>query len=255
MKKFVFVLMLLYPIQLFSQIKTGGSLELGYEDRTLRWDYYNNPYTSTWLNTKGFADIHLNADYKGIALYTNVKTYFQVDEFYSYDPFQVEYKIGVNYKVKRFIFDATHLCSHPIELKEFYETYDRFSLQIKLFKTLAPIKTGGSLELGYEDRTLRWDNNQGVTYVYTKLKNKGIAAINLNINYKDLSISTNVETYLACEKFYRYDPWQLEYKVGINYNLNRFVFSAAYLRSHSIEFEDFDETYYRFSVKIILFEE
>jgi hypothetical protein len=141
MKKIFILLLFLYSIQAFSQIKTGGSLELGYQDRTLRLDdSAGNSYRSLWLAKKEFADIHLNVDYKKISLYTDVKTYFETDKFYSYDPFQVEYKVGINYQVNRFVFGATHLCSHGVMEKfhyagdkSIYECYDAFSVKIILF--------------------------------------------------------------------------------------------------------------------------
>jgi hypothetical protein len=128
------------PLQGFSQtsskykIKTEGSLEMGYEDRLIRFidnhgDYYGYP----WLMNKGFAMISLNASYRKFFIYTNVKTYFEVDKIYVYDPVQVEYWIGMNYKIGRFEFCVEHLCSHSISSNFFHEAHDKASVKVKMW--------------------------------------------------------------------------------------------------------------------------
>jgi hypothetical protein len=137
MKLFFILLLLffLYPAQqVFSQIKPGASLELGYEDKIIKLnDDAGNAYASSWLRNKEFADIHLNAGYKRISVYTDVKTSFNSDTFYEYNPIQAEYKLGINYHIKRFLFNVEHSCSHSIETKAVSYSYDKFSVKIKLF--------------------------------------------------------------------------------------------------------------------------
>lgn len=127
-------LFFLYPIlPVFSQIETGGSLELGYENRILRLNEgtaAGMEIQSNLLNKSEFAKINLNADYKNLSLYTGVKSYFQCEKIHSYDPLQIEYTVGLNYKINCFLFKAEHMCSHSIESKIFYEVYDRFSVEI-----------------------------------------------------------------------------------------------------------------------------
>ncbi|MGY4884281.1 MAG: hypothetical protein ACP5NZ_01750 [Nanobdellota archaeon] len=133
MKVLIFLLVfLIYPFHnAFSQIKTGGSLELGYEDRKIRLDdNAGTTYQSLWLKENEFAKINLNADYKKFSIYTGVKSYFQCEKIHIYDPLQVEYTVGINYKINCFLFKAEHMCSHSIESKSFYESYDKFSVEI-----------------------------------------------------------------------------------------------------------------------------
>jgi hypothetical protein len=125
-------------IQVCSQsqykIKTGGSLEMGYEDRLIRFidnhgDYYGYP----WLLNKGFATISLNSSYRNFSIYTDVKTYFECDKIYVYDPVQIEYWIGMTYKLGRFEFCIEHLCSHSISSNFFHEGHDKASVKVKLW--------------------------------------------------------------------------------------------------------------------------
>lgn len=134
MKNLILFLLILLSCpahQVFSQIKTGGSLELGYEDRKMRLDdNAGTTYQSLWLKKSEFAKINLNADYKGFSLYTGVKSYFKCEKIHVYDPLQVEYTVGLNYKINCFLFKAEHMCSHSIEFNSFYEVYDKFSVEI-----------------------------------------------------------------------------------------------------------------------------
>ena len=260
MKRIFIFLLLLSSIQAYTQIKTGGSLELGYENRGLRvFDYNTNTtYQSLWLKDKLFADIHLNVNYKGLSVYTKVKTYFKYETFYRYDPFQVEYKVGINYQIKNFLFDAEHMCSNSIESESLYEAYDKISVKIDLWsqQDYTQIKTTGTLELGYENRILRiFDDTINAGYQSYWLKDKLFADVSLSAYYKGLSIYTSVKTYFNYETFYRYDPLQVGYKIGISYGLGKnkvFLFSAEHMCFHSIGFDSFYEVYDRFSVRINL---
>jgi hypothetical protein len=143
MRNFLFLLsfLLLSSLQSFSQIKTGGTIELGYEDRIIMLDDGNgNSYSSAWLAKKDFADIHLDASYRKLSIYTNVKTSFKAERLYRYNPRQVQYILGASYQLnERFSFNFEHLCSHSILDKAsptheyFYDAYDRFSLKVKLW--------------------------------------------------------------------------------------------------------------------------
>jgi len=129
-------LLLLISIRVHSQpkIKTRGSLELGYEDRLIRFtDNTGTSYGSSWLNKREFADIHLNASYKKLSIYTNVKTYFECEKFYRYDPLQVEYWVGLTYEIGRIEFCGEHMCSHSITKDFFHEAHNKFSAKINLW--------------------------------------------------------------------------------------------------------------------------
>lgn len=130
----VLLLFFFCSIQLFSQLKPEASLELGYEDRVLKFrDKFGVVHSSNWLNDKEFAKIDLGVKYKKLLIYTDVKTYFAYEKFYQYTPFQAEYKVGMQYQIKCFSFRAEHMCSHSIEREMFQDAYDRFSVVIKLF--------------------------------------------------------------------------------------------------------------------------
>jgi hypothetical protein len=57
------------------------------------------------------------------------------------------------------------------------------------------IKTEGSLEMGYEDRLIRFIDNHGDYYGYPWLMNKGFAMISLNASYRKFFIYTNVDLF------------------------------------------------------------
>lgn len=121
---------------------------------------------------------------------------------------------------------------------------------IQLFSQLKP---EASLELGYEDRVIKTRDGFGVIHSSKWLNNKEFAKINLNVDYKKLSVYTDVKTYFAYEKFYQYTPFQAEYRVGMQYQIKCFSFRAEHMCSHSIEYNIFHEAYDRFSVVIKLF--
>jgi hypothetical protein len=114
------------------------------------------------------------------------------------------------------------------------------------------IKTEGSLELGYEDRLIRFIDNHGDYYGYPWLMNKGFASISLNASYRKFLVYTDVKTYFEFDKIYVYDPVQVEYWIGMTYNLGRFEFCVEHLCSHSISSNFFHEGHDKASVKIKL---
>ncbi len=117
-----------------NKIKTGGTLELGYEDRIIRFtDNTGTSYGTSWLTHKEFAKIDLNANYKGLFIYTDIKTYFTSEKIYVYNPVQVEYWIGIKYKLGRFELSGEHLCSHSISSDFFHEAHDKASVKITLW--------------------------------------------------------------------------------------------------------------------------
>ncbi|MCX6750928.1 MAG: hypothetical protein NTZ83_05700, partial [Candidatus Pacearchaeota archaeon] len=93
-------------------------------------------YQSLWLKQAEFAAINLNASYKNLSVYTDVKTLFKSETFYKYDALQVEYKLGMNYEIgknKRFLFNLEHFCSHSIESRQVYYFYDKISVKINIW--------------------------------------------------------------------------------------------------------------------------
>lgn len=256
MKNFLVLLLilLLYPIQnICSQIKTGGSLELGYEDRLVRLkDDKAKDYATSLLRENEFAKIKISASYKNLSLYTDVKTYFKYEKIYSYNPLQVEYCIGTTYKIKWVELGYEHLCSHTIKFYLLEEAYDRFSIESNLWEeTSYKIKTEGSLKLGYEDRLIRLWEGQSLTTFYRSywLSKKEFAEIHIAASYKNLSLYTNVKTYFEYEKFYRYNPVQVEYYLGAAYKIKRVEIGWKHLCSHALKYDAFHEAYDRFFVR------
>ena len=255
----LFLLLCSIPAHSQSRIKIGGTFELGYENRELRIfdDNINTTYQTLWLANKEFADIHLNAGYKGLSVYTNVKTYFKPKAVFSHDLSQIEYKLGINYQIKSFLFNIEHMRSNSIQSQIVHEMYDKISVKINLWDPQAytQIKTAATIELGYENRILRiFDDNVNAEYQSSWLKDKLFVDVCLNANYKRLFIYTGIKTYINYEKFYRYDPFQAAYKIGISYEVDkskRVLLNAEHMCSHSIKFDSFYEFYDRFIIRII----
>jgi hypothetical protein len=138
MKKTFFVLFFHFiSLVCACQIKTSGIFETGYENkRTIIYlpselDYLGIfPYN----DLKCFYGLlYLDAEYKGIKIYTSDKTYFNKDYEIYFNPQLSEFKIGLSYTYKNFMFGYEHMCSHYFEIRKFSESYDRVYLRIKLF--------------------------------------------------------------------------------------------------------------------------
>ena len=50
-----------------------------------------------------------------------------------FEPIQATYRIGLLYKIPRFVFNIEHMCSHGVESIAFYESYNRISVRYTLF--------------------------------------------------------------------------------------------------------------------------
>lgn len=258
MKKFFILLLLLYPIQAFTQIKTGGTLEMGYENRGLRLFDDNIAATaqSLFLKNSGFADACFNANYKNfLSIYAEGKIYIKPEELLKYKLLQFEYTLGLNCQVKCFLFNVEHMRSNGIKSKAIHEARDKISVTLseELFQLNCPsIKTGTSFEFGYENRTFRiFDEVIDITGQSDWLKNTLFTDILLNAKRKRFSIYGGVKTYFKPEKkFYSYNPLQNEYLLGIKYQIKSVSFRMEHMCSHTREQEAFYEVYDKLSVSI-----
>ena len=80
-----------------------------------------------------YGTLYLDAQYKGLKIYTQDKSYFSKDQSVYFNPLQIEYRIGCSYNIKNFTFLCEHMCSHGVEQKIFFESINRIGVNIKLF--------------------------------------------------------------------------------------------------------------------------
>ena len=128
----IVVLTVLISQNIYCQVQINSSLEAGYEDRYLSIYQYNAPTAIAHFKNTMFSTLEVSANYKGVVLYTDLKTYIKPYSPVEYQPLQSEYRIGVAYAVKRLEFRYEHLCSHSIEMAYFHEGYDRVSVKLHL---------------------------------------------------------------------------------------------------------------------------
>jgi hypothetical protein len=115
-----------------SQIKFSSYIESGYEDRNIT--ILKDPWpTSFELHNMMYGILSIGANYKGLSLYTNTKTYMKPESFVSYNPLLVEYRLGVSYKYKKLSLGYEHLCAHQIEGSQYHEAYDKLSIRLDIF--------------------------------------------------------------------------------------------------------------------------
>jgi hypothetical protein len=138
-----------------------------------------------------------------------------------------------------------------------------FFLSLLLFlypfqQIFSQIKTGGTIKIGYEDRIMFLDDGHGNSYSSSWLTKNEFADIRLDAAYKKFYIYTNVKTSFRPIKIYEYNPRQVEYKLGLSYQLENFSFNYEHLCSHTIldkaipTHEYFYEAYDRFFLEINL---
>lgn len=136
------------------QIKLSSSLEAGYEDRIVSFMTpgvrgipapldYQVKIPQTWIVSprdpervkseemryRMFTRIDLSASWRGLSVYSDVKTWIDPESVFSYNPVQVGYKIGVCYSLGSLEFNASHFCSHAIDREGYQESYDRVSVK------------------------------------------------------------------------------------------------------------------------------
>ncbi len=108
-------------ISLLSQVGIHSSIESGYENRQITVEG-NGLYT---MNNSLYSTLNFSASLKGLALYSNTKTFFRpLRSIYS-APKQIEFYIGATYNIRKFQLGMEHLCSHSIDIDTFYDSYDR----------------------------------------------------------------------------------------------------------------------------------
>jgi hypothetical protein len=133
MKLWFSILLLSSTLLVPGQIKLNSSLETGYEDRIINVYESGFPTPATaYFKNSIFSTFDISAAYKGLNLYSDVKTNYYSFTLVQYNPVQVQYRIGASYSLNRVEFKYEHLCSHSIEAQNFYEGYDRISVKVKL---------------------------------------------------------------------------------------------------------------------------
>ena len=127
----ILVAMLLISASSYCQVGLNSFIETGYEDRSI--SIYDERYPTAIARFGNmFTSINLSADYKGVVLYSDLKTYIKRYSLIDYQPLQTEYKIGLAYAVNRLEFRYEHLCSHSTEIAYFHEGYDKISVKFHL---------------------------------------------------------------------------------------------------------------------------
>lgn len=129
MKKLLLITLVLFSLSCSAQVKMKSFIETGFENRTIVIDgngFYN-------LQKSCFSTINITATYKNFSIYSTNKTYFKPITIVGYKPNQIEFYAGIKYTFKNINIKYEHLCSHGIDNDLFYDTYDRFSIQLNIF--------------------------------------------------------------------------------------------------------------------------
>lgn len=136
------ILLTILSLTIYSQINKTSYLEFGYENNILTgYNIASSIYGKeviidkmiiNYLNNSLFGELHYGIDYKGIELFTNIKTYFLPIKIESYRPQQVNYIIGGNYTYKKLQLKYEHMCGHSIDSKNYRQSYDKISLRINI---------------------------------------------------------------------------------------------------------------------------
>lgn len=132
--KVVFIILLtLFSIEIYSQIKPYASVDIGYEDRYVYIYDLKYPNYAEFRNTI-ITGINTSLQYKKFQLFTNIKTLTRPNSIFNYEPLQVEYRIGFDYNINIFNLRYDHVCSHSIDKQYFNEGLDRVVLRINLLR-------------------------------------------------------------------------------------------------------------------------
>lgn len=143
------------PILVSGQlIKLSSSLEAGYEDRIVSFMTpgvqgipapldYQVKIPQTWIVSprdpervrsdemryRMFTKIDLSASWRGLSIYSNVKSWIAPESIFSYNPVQVGYLVGISYFLGSLEFNASHFCGHAVDREGYQEGYDRISVK------------------------------------------------------------------------------------------------------------------------------
>jgi len=128
------LLFLMLPLSALSQVKVASSLEVGYEDRYVSVYDFNQPTAIAHFKNNMTSTFEVSAKYRGIGVYTDVKTYIQPITPVEYQPLLSQYRIGANYSWRFLEFKYEHLCAHSVDRAYFHEGYDRVSVKVWLFR-------------------------------------------------------------------------------------------------------------------------
>jgi len=77
--------------------------------------------------------------------------------------------------------------------------------------------------------------------------------VNMGLEWKNFTLSTNLYTYFVPVTFYRYSPQQSQYDIGLEYQFRNIVFHAEHLCSHSVDKIKYNTTYNRIGIRIHFF--
>jgi hypothetical protein len=139
MKKLALILFFsLAPLICFSQVKTSGTFETGYEYR--RTVIYLDPEfqrNTGWfpMYERGpfYGHFYADAELEGFKLYTSDKTWFNKDSQIYFNPQASEFIIGLSYSHNKISTGYEHMCTHSFEAQKFSDFYDRVYIKFKLF--------------------------------------------------------------------------------------------------------------------------
>jgi len=126
-----------------------------------------------------------------------------------------------------------------------------YRIIILLFLTVslsAQIKPHIVFETGYEDRSMgvyvdnEFDGSYHLSSLYSKLE--------MSVKYKGFSIYSHNKTSYIPENVYAYNPKQVEFTIGSEYERKSFKIYYEHFCSHSIEMLYMSDSYDRIGIRI-----
>jgi hypothetical protein len=104
------------------------------------------------------------------------------------------------------------------------------------------------IESGLENRDMQF-NDVRMKYLH----NCGYASINVSACLRGFTMYVTNRTYVISEQKFYLKPKQIEYYVGLSYEIRNLKIGIEHLCSHSIDFSTFYDSYDRLSIKYKLF--
>ena len=110
------------------------------------------------------------------------------------------------------------------------------------------IHTVVAIEAGYETRSLGFNDFsvQPVTFkTIDWLENKAVTTISVDVLFKNITVYTDIKTYITPIHLYSYRPYQIQYLSGIQYEFAKIPLSlrATHMCSHSVDSRMFREAF------------
>ena len=114
MKNLLFILLVLFSIESFSQIKTNGYVEIGWLNERFALNNSGNVDYLLYKNA-GYSEIELKFNLKNIYLEQNLYNIFTFpDNGFTFNPKEINYVTRLYYKLKVLDLGVEHACLHPI---------------------------------------------------------------------------------------------------------------------------------------------